>query len=203
MGSKFSLSNLNADRVVSIIAIVVGVGSLAVVVLQTQIMREQQRASVLPYLMLAVQSSINDSRTYLTVRNAGIGPALLGDVRVRYKGKDFVGDPYDFFVQQRPEVIKTVPMGVDKLIPGRLVPAGEWIMTMGADGEKHNQLLAELLRLFVIAEVPNSWLLGAGVTGPPSERAVVIVTYSSVYGERWHLRSDSFVPVAGPAPGVR
>ena len=169
------------------------------VVLQTQIMREQQRASVLPYLMLAVQSSINDNRTYLTVRNAGIGPALLGDVRVRYKGKDFVGDPYDFFVQQRPEVIKTVPMGVDKLIPGRLVPAGEWIMTMGADGEKHNQLLAELLRLFVIAEVPNSWLLGAGVTGPPSERAVVIVTYSSVYGEQWHLRSDSFVPVAGPA----
>ena len=173
------------------------------VVLQTQIMREQQRASVLPYLMLAVQSSINDNRTYLTVRNAGIGPALLGDVRVRYKGKDFVGDPYDFFVQQRPEVIKAVSMGVDKLIPGRLVPAGEWIMTMGADGEKHNQLLAELLRLFVIAEVPNSWLLGAGVTGPPSERAVVMVTYSSVYGEQWHLRSDSFVPVAGPAPGVR
>ena len=57
MGSKFSLSNLNADRVVSIIAIVVGVGSLAVVVLQTQIMREQQRASVLPYLMWAVQRS--------------------------------------------------------------------------------------------------------------------------------------------------
>ena len=132
------------------------------VVLQTQIMREQQRASVLPYLMLAVQSSINDNRTYLTVRNAGIGPALLGDVRVRYKGKDFVGDPYDFFVQQRPEVIKTVPMGVDKLIPGRLVPAGEWIMTMGADGEKHNQLLAELLRLFVDCRGAEQLAAGGG-----------------------------------------
>ena len=57
MGSKFSLSNLNADRVVSIIAIVVGVGSLGIILFQTQIMREQQRASVLPYLMWAVQRS--------------------------------------------------------------------------------------------------------------------------------------------------
>ena len=202
MASKFNLSHFTADRVVSVIAIVVGVGSLAVVVLQTQIMREQQRASVLPYLMLAVQSSINDNRTYLTVRNGGIGPAMLDDVRVRYKGRDYVGDPYDFFVQQRPEVIKTIPMGVDKLIPGRLVPAGEWIMTMGADGEKHSQLLGELLRLFVIAEVPRSWLASSGADGPDSEKAVVIVTYSSVYGEQWHLRSDSFVPVRGPAPGA-
>ena len=42
------------------------------------------------------------------MRNAGIGPAMLDDVRVRYKGKDFVADPYDFFVQQRPEVFKTI-----------------------------------------------------------------------------------------------
>jgi hypothetical protein len=202
MASRFQWPRFNTDRILSLMALVVGVGSLAIIVIQTQIMREQQRASVLPYLMLAVQSSTNDSRTYLTVRNAGIGPAMLDDVRVRYKGKDFVGDPYDFFVQQRPEVVKTVPMGVDKLIPGRLVPAGEWIMTMGADGEAHVQLLAELLRLFVIAEVPRSWLAGVGADGPDSEKAVVIVTYSSVYGDRWHLRSDSFVPVAGPAPGA-
>ena len=139
---------------------------------------------------------------YLTVRNAGIGPALLGDVRVRYKGKDFAGDPYDFFVQQRPETVKTVPMGVDKLIPGRLVPAGEWIMTMGTDGEQHTRLLEDLLRLFVIAEVPKSWLTSIGADGPASDKAVVFVTYSSVYGDTWHLRSDSFVPVPGAAPGA-
>ena len=31
--------------------------------------------------------------------------------------------------------------------------------------------------------------------------SVMFITYSSVYGEKWHLRSDSFVPVPGPAPG--
>lgn len=106
-------SKWDTDRVVSFIAILVGVGSLGIVVFQTQIMREQQRASVLPYLAIVVQSRAET--TGLALRNAGIGPALLDDVRVRYKGKDFVGDPYDFFVQQRPEVFKTVGLSVDKL----------------------------------------------------------------------------------------
>jgi len=191
----------DTDRIVSLSAMVVGVGSLAIILYQTKLMREQQRASVMPYLMMAVQS--NKDTTYLTLRNAGIGPAMLNDVRVRYKGNEFVGDPYDFFVQQRPEVVKTLPMGVDKLIPGRLVPAGEWIQTMGTDGaEPGVAFLKQILPLFAIAEVPQTWLMAAGVTGPAAERAVVFVTYSSVYGDTWHLRSDSFVPVPGPAPGA-
>jgi hypothetical protein len=192
----------DTDRIVSLSAMVVGVGSLVIILYQTKLMREQQRASVMPYLMMAIQSSTNDHRTYLVVRNAGIGPALLGEVRVRYKGKDFAADPYDFFVQQRPDILKTVPMGVDKLIPGRLMPAGEWIQTMGSDGEQHIQLLDAMLRLFVVAEVPKTWLAGIGADGPDSDKAVVFIPYSSVYGDTWHLRSDSFVPVPGPTPSV-
>lgn len=33
-----------------------------------------------------------------------------------------------------------------------------------------------------------------------SDKAVIFVTYSSVYGETWHLRSDSFVPAPGATP---
>jgi hypothetical protein len=186
----------NTDRIVSLSAMVVGVGSLVIILYQTKLMREQQRASVLPYLAIAVQS--NNETTGLAVRNAGIGPAMLDDVRVRYKGKDFVGDPYDFFVQQRPEVFKTLGLGVDKLIPGRLVPAGEWIPNLNTSGaEAGAQLLKELLHLFAIAEVPKTWLTMTGADGPASEKAVIILTYSSVYGQQWHLRSDSFVPVPG------
>jgi hypothetical protein len=191
---------INTDRIVSLSAMVVGAGSLVIILYQTHLMREQQRASVLPYLMIAVQS--NSQSTYLTVRNAGIGPAMLDDVRVRYKGRDFVGDPYDFFLSLHPDRV-TGSLSVDKLIPGRLVPAGEWIRTLGLDGEQHGQMLKDLLQLFAVAEVPKSWLAALGADGPESEKAVVIVTYSSVYGERWHLRSDRFVPIAGaaaPAP---
>jgi uncharacterized membrane protein len=44
----------NTDKIVSLSAMVVGVGSLVIILFQTRIMREQQRASVLPYLMMAV-----------------------------------------------------------------------------------------------------------------------------------------------------
>ena len=60
----------DTDRIVSLSAMVVGVGSLVIILYQTKLMREQQRASVMPYLMMAIQSSTNDHRTYLTVRNA-------------------------------------------------------------------------------------------------------------------------------------
>lgn len=192
----------DTDRIVSLSAMVVGVGSLVIILYQTKLMREQQRASVMPYLMLAVQS--NKDTTFLTLRNAGIGPARLDDVRVRYKGTDYALDPHDFFVQQRPEFVKTYGLSVDKLIPGRLVPAGEWIQTLGTDGaEQGVALLKEVLPLFQIAEVPKTWLtMFGGADVPASEKAVVFVTYSSIYGDQWHLRSDSFVPVSGPAPGA-
>jgi hypothetical protein len=190
----------NTDRIVSLSAMVVGVGSLVIILYQTKLMREQQRASVMPYLMIAVQS--NKDTTFLTLRNAGIGPAMLDDVRVRYKGKALALDPHDFFVQQRPGFLKAYGLSVDKLIPGRLIPAGEWIQTLGTQGaEPGVALLKELLPLFQIAEVPNTWLtMFGGADVPASDKAVVFVTYSSVYGEQWHLRSDSFVPVRGPAP---
>jgi hypothetical protein len=192
----------NTDKIVSLSAMAVGVGSLVIILYQTKLMREQQRASALPYLMMAVQS--NKDTTFLTLRNAGIGPAMLDDVRVRYKGQDLALDPYDFFVQQRPEFFKTHGLSVDKLIPGRLIPAGEWIQTLGTEGaEPGVALLKEMLPLFQIAEVPKAWLtIFGGGDVPVSDKAVVFITYSSVYGDRWHLRSDSYVPVPGSAPGA-
>ena len=100
--------------------------------------------------------------------------------------------------------LSAMVVGVGSLIPGRLVPAGEWINTIGTGGaEPGRTLVKDLLHLFVVAEAPSTWLTMAGVTGPASERAVLIVTYSSVYGEKWHLRSDSFAPVPGPAAPIR
>lgn len=70
----------NADRIVSISAMVVGVGSLFIILYQTQLMRESQRASVFPYLMVAMQS--NEQGVFFSLTNTGIGPALIEDVKV-------------------------------------------------------------------------------------------------------------------------
>ena len=83
---------------------------------------------------------------------------------------------------------------VNKLVPGRLIPAGAWIQNLGITGrgEPVKMFLGELLRLFEIAEVPKSWYAAADAL--KTEKAIIEITYSSVYGDRWRLRSDRFVP---------
>jgi hypothetical protein len=53
-------------------------------------------------------------------------------------------------------------------------------------------MLGELLRLFALADAPPAWLVSVGATA--TEKAIMEVEYSSVYGDRWRLRSDQYVP---------
>jgi len=183
---------INTDRLVSLIAMVIGLGSLFIIVYQTALLREQQAASALPYLMIGLQS--NSDSTYIFARNTGVGPALIEEVVLRYQGRAIAQDPHDFFLDARPEVARSVNLGVDKLIPGRLVPAGDRINMLGSDGDNGRVMEATLLGLFDIGEVPQSWYDNTGVPKSGPEKAIIEVTYRSVYGDRWRLTSDNLVP---------
>jgi hypothetical protein len=45
---------INTDRLLSLIAMLIGLGSLFIIVYQTALLREQQEASALPYLMVGI-----------------------------------------------------------------------------------------------------------------------------------------------------
>ncbi|HET9831769.1 MAG TPA: hypothetical protein VFP91_08665, partial [Vicinamibacterales bacterium] len=98
--------------------------------------------------------------------------------------------PFDFILAQRPDMAK-MGLGVDKVQTGRLIPAGATIQMVefGTNGQK---LLPDVLRLFEIAEVPRAWYTTFGAVG--GEKAVIEITYKSVYGDRWRVRSDRIVP---------
>ena len=137
----------------------------------------------------------NDSGVYVTLRNDGIGPARVEDIRIRYQGKDRVEDPYDFYVAVRPDAFKAGQISVDKVTQGRLLPAGAQIQMLGIGGvPDRGPMLVDMLRLFALADVPKAWLVSNGALNP--DKAVIIVTYTSVYGDRWRLRSDEYVPQA-------
>jgi hypothetical protein len=111
-------------------------------------------------------------------------------VHVRYQGRDFTSDPFDFILTQRPDMAK-MGLGVDRVQTGRLIPAGATILMVefGMGGEK---LLPDVLRLFELAEVPRAWYTRFGAAS--GEKAVIEITYKSVYGDRWRVRSDRIVP---------
>jgi hypothetical protein len=184
---------LNTDRVVSLSAMAVGIGSLFIILYQTHLMRQAQHASALPYLMVTIDA--NQNGVHVTLSNAGIGPALIDDIRIRHHGQTIQGDPHDFYTAQRPA--SDSALSVNKVVPGRLIPAGTSLQMLGlngprAQGKPGGEFLAELLRLFRVAEVPRNWYDGVGAV--ESDQAVIEITYSSVYGERWRLRSDRFAP---------
>jgi hypothetical protein len=180
---------LDTDRIVSLSAMVVGVASLVIAVYQTQLARQSQHASVLPYLYFQLAYP-PDAGVSLFLTNSGIGPALIDDVRVRYRGQETVADPYDFYLGLHPEV-EAMNFGVDKVLPGRLIPAGATIQMIGTSVEDAERMQTEFVRLFDIAEVPKAWVQKAGAT---ADRAVIEVIFSSVYGDRWRIRSDRLVP---------
>jgi hypothetical protein len=182
---------ISTDRLVSLSAMFIGVATLFIVVYQTQLQRAAQTASVLPYLMIALQS--NSESTYIVLRNTGVGPALIEDVSIRYQGREYEKDPYDFYLEVRPEAARE-SLSVDKLIPGRLVSAGEAIRAFGTEGESAPAMLPRMLSLFDIGEVPQNWYDAVGVPRSGSDKAIIEVTYKSVYGDRWRVTSDRLVP---------
>jgi hypothetical protein len=182
---------INTDRLVSLIAMLIGLGSLFIIVYQTALLREQQQASALPYVMLGIRA--NAEQTYITARNTGVGPALIESVAIRYRGSAIDKDPHDFFHDARPAAAAG-GLSVDRLIPGRLISAGETILMLGTEGEAANPMVRELLALFDLGDAPQSWYDGVGVAKSGAEKAIIEVTYRSVYGDRWRVTSDKVVP---------
>ena len=181
------MAKFDSDKWIAISAMVVSIGTLVALSYQALLMRDAERASKLPYLYISLQSNQTGNR--LQVTNSGIGPALIEEVHVDYKGQTHATDAYDFIVDQKPDFAKA-GLGVDKIQKGRLIPAGVTVQMVEAD----KTALPGILRLFEIAEVPRDWYVFTGTTG--GDKAVLVITYTSVYGQRWRVRSDRIVPDA-------
>ena len=112
----------DTDRIVSISAMLVGLGSLFIVLYQTTLMREQAKASVLPYLLIAYNT--NNDGSYIALLNAGLGPALIDRVRVIHQGKAFDGDPYAYYASLADAKVPPNNVYRDRVLPGMLIPEG-------------------------------------------------------------------------------
>jgi hypothetical protein len=164
----------------------IGVGSLFVILYQTHLMRQSQHASVMPYLMIGLTS--NSGGVHVNLRNAGIGPALIDDVRIRHASGETATDPYTFFLEGDANRRK-LPLTVDSAVAGRLLPAGEGIQMVGVGGEFLTDdlragIFKDLLQTFALAEVPRNWYEGVGVAPADPRRAVIAMDDDAVMCRR-------------------
>lgn len=142
-------------------AVILSVVAIAVSLLEVSAMRDQQRASVWPYLSIGQGYLSNNYR--LTVENKGVGPALLKKVDWRVDGepvhdldkliRDTVGDDLAFSY----ETYFTSSLGEDVMAPG------------------------ESLTVFGVPVRDDTMAFLQGVNG----RVTLSACYCSIHGDCW------------------
>jgi len=87
-------SKVHPEMLVGVSAVIIGICALGVSLYETSLMREEQRAAVMPLLELSRSynlqtddTSTEKSRLWLQARNVGIGPARVANFQVTVDGK--------------------------------------------------------------------------------------------------------------------
>jgi len=78
---------INIELLLGISATFLSLAALVVSIVQTRIAREQQHASVWPYLQILASNF--DNELHYGLENKGVGPAIIRDFEIAYRGKTY------------------------------------------------------------------------------------------------------------------
>jgi hypothetical protein len=164
----------NADKIVSLSAILISLATMGIYLYQTHLIKKQQFASVMPYLMTSL-SAYNNNHFLVEVYNNGLGPAFVEQVNVKYEGKSYQDCDLPTFFGRYNKKDTINNMTWSNIISGQLIPSGNVIKTVEIN---NNRKEAQKLQKYF-------W------TDKPVE---LEITYSSIYGEKWIVKGSFAKP---------
>jgi len=163
---------LSSDKIVSLSAFLISIGTLFTIVYQTRLIRQQQYASVLPYL--EIWQSDNDNERSVNLYNNGIGPAIIKDFKIYFKDSVYAQSLGLFYRNEILDSTSRLKYSRSDMSKGMLLPAGSRWTLISATKEDSIKSLKRLLKEY----------------NPDIE-----ITYSSIYGETWVMRDNGKPPV--------
>jgi hypothetical protein len=165
----------NADKIVSLSAILISLATMTIYLYQTHLIIKQQHASVMPYLMVG-QSSMNDNHVKINLINNGLGPAFVEKLNVYYQGKKYENCDLPVFFYYHNSQKDTIQFGYSNLAVGQLIPANKEIEMMFINS---NEKEATKLKKYF-------W--------DKSQTVELEIFYSSIYGDKWRIRGIATRP---------
>lgn len=159
----------NADKILSITAILLSLGTFIVFTYQTQLIRKHQYASVMPYLQIG-NAGGGTPNYRLTLKNKGIGPAIIRSIRIRKDKIEYFEDPHNFLA--RIKDADNLDYYYTNLQPGMFVQAGEMITLIGVN----KSITTSDSLLNIINDLD------------------IFIQFESIYGQRWESRYGNAEP---------
>ncbi|MEL6255456.1 MAG: hypothetical protein AAFR87_25855 [Bacteroidota bacterium] len=174
----------NGDRLMSIAAIIVSVGTLLVFSYQTNLIRKQQYMSVYPHLELGHYGTNSLNYKYL-LKNEGIGPAMIKEVRIM----DAAGKSYEKLVDYLEDHVymeDSLFFYHSDIYSGRFMAAGEEIPLIGLIDNESLKDYGSIRNTFEGSAKLKQYL--------SSDSLEFEIVYESIYEERWLLKNDTYMP---------
>lgn len=173
----------NSERILSLSAMSISFITLIIFVYQTNLMSKQNYLSILPYLQVATSNNPADNTYSISLKNHGVGPAIIESVILEYNGKRYDLKDYDDYlfnvlVSIVPELDSIVSLDTSTLDRGIAIPANSTYLVFSVyDSEPEYHLFTE--KLHYIEE-----------NGLRFE-----IIYRSIQDERWMIHDNSEGPI--------
>lgn len=162
----------NSEKIVSLSALIISLATLITLMYQSKIMREHEENSSFPKLEL--WNNTLDSKYQLELRNTGLGPAILENIKISYQDSIYDIDPRSFAKMYLDTVQFRYSLGTSTLSKGRIIQPGDYIWPI--------QIIKDSTYMHPLIEI-----FGEG-------EARVIINYSSVYGQHWQINGIGSIP---------
>ncbi len=165
----------SVDRIMGVSAIMISLLTLLMFIYQTNIMHTQSRLSVMPRLGFSTSFNHSDSIIYFStsIKNKGIGPAIINAVKISHDKTEYNLDFYDFFMKVFPKVEDFGEFKkFSNIVDGSTLAANE----------------SKVLFAFEFDEEKMEDLYGYLKIGEEEELPFDIqIDYSSIYDEEWRI----------------
>lgn len=168
-----------SDKLMAISALSISLITLFIFVKQTNIMEKQSHLSAMPYLMIEGSDQGFDKIFILDLVNHGVGPAIIVDRKITYKGKEYNLE-FDEFLKEHMEGMDSVNIISNSTIhKGLAIPAGSTrtIIKIGGGAKSYYDFLKVLEKL-----------------SPPDFDYKI--TYKSIYNDQWFIDATDTEPTA-------
>ena len=172
---KFTLSS---DKLFGLTAMLISLVTLIIFVRQTNIMDKQSRMSALPYLMIEQSTNGEEHRVQFSLVNHGVGPAIIESRRIIYNGREYNQDFYQFLTESLPKLDSIEPYNWSSVYKGQAIPANGRIVMVGIGNNQKE--FETFLEVFENLQGKSDFYFE--------------IVYTSVYGDRWKLSTDSEIP---------